>query len=80
MYCIPRLVQSARGVSFAITRRKPVGVSINGVIINNMRYADDIVSIATTEEGLQQLLDESNINGESKGLSINHKKTKCMVI
>ena len=34
--------------------------------------------IATTEDGLQQLLDEINRNGESKG--INHKKTKCMVI
>ena len=58
----------------------PVGVSINGVIINNIRYADDIVLIAATEEGLQQLLDEVNSNGESKGLSINHKRTKCMVI
>ena len=57
-----------------------VGVTINGVIINNIRYADDIVLIATTEEGLQQLLDEINSNGESKGLSINHKKTKYMVI
>ena len=36
--------------------------------------------IATTEEGLQQLLNEINSNAESKGLSINHKKTKCMVI
>ena len=36
--------------------------------------------IATTEDGLQQLLDEINSNGESKGLSINHKKTKSMVI
>ena len=57
----------------------PVGVSINGVIINNIRYADDIVSIATTEEGLQQLLDESNSNGESKGFSINHKKKEDQV-
>ena len=35
--------------------------------------------IATTEEGLQQLLDKMNSNGESKGLSIYHK-TKCMVV
>lgn len=58
----------------------PIRVSINGVIIDNIRYADDIVLIATNEEGLQQLLHESNSNGESKGLSINYKKTKGMVI
>ena len=58
----------------------PIRVSINGVIIDNIRHGDDIVLIATTEEGLQKLLHESNSNGESKGLSINYKKTKCMVI
>ena len=73
MYCIPTHVQSVWGVSFATTW-------INGVIIDNIRYADDIVLIATTKEGLQKLLHESNSNGESKGLSINYKKTKCMVI
>ena len=36
--------------------------------------------MTATEDGLQQLLDEINSNGESKGFSINHKKTKCMVI
>lgn len=41
----------------------PVGVSINGVIINNIRYADDIVLIATTEEGLQQLLEKDQGHG-----------------
>ena len=58
----------------------PVGVSINGVIINNIRYADNIVFIASTEEGLQQLLDENNSNSVPKGLSINCKKKKSMVI
>ena len=52
----------------------PVGFFINGVIINNITCADDIVLIATTEEGLQQLLDEINSNGESKGLSINPRR------
>ena len=58
----------------------PIRVSINGVIIDNIRYADDIVLKATTEEGLPKLLHESNSNGKSKSLSINYKKTKSMVI
>ena len=58
----------------------PEGVLVNGVRINNIRYADDTILIATSEKGLQRLLDEANISGEPKGLSINCKKTKCMVI
>ena len=80
MYRVPRLVQLVRESILRPLDEIPVRVSVNGVIINNIRYADDTVFIATTEEGLQQLLDEANSNGVPKGLSINCKKTKCMVI
>ena len=43
----------------------PVGISINGV---NIRYADDIILIATTEEGLQQRLDKLTAMANQKAL------------
>lgn len=58
----------------------PEGISMNGVHINNMRYADHTILMATSEEGLQRLLIETNENSELKGLSISCKKMKCMVI
>jgi len=35
------------------------GISVNGVKINNIRYADDAVLIATFPQGLQRLLDKT---------------------
>ena len=34
-----------------------IGVNISGKYLNNLRYADDIVLIATSPSGLQRLLD-----------------------
>ena len=34
------------------------GVSVSGRTLNNLRYADDIVLIATTPTALQQLIDK----------------------
>ena len=56
------------------------GVKVGGQNINNIRYADDTVLIADTEEGLQTLLQEVKEASERKGLSINVSKTECMVI
>jgi len=33
------------------------GILLKGVIINNLRYADDTVLISDTVEGLQRLID-----------------------
>ena len=56
------------------------GVKINGVNINNIRYADDTVLIADSEENLQRLLDITIEKSEEMGLTLNVKKTVCMVI
>lgn len=40
------------------------GVSVNGITINNIRYADDTVLLADTSEGLQNLLDRIMDAGE----------------
>ena len=56
------------------------GVKINGEHINNIRYADDTVLIADSEENLQRLLDITIQKTEEMELTLNVKKTKCMVI
>ena len=56
------------------------GVKVGGQNINNIRYADDTVLIADSEEKLQRLLETVNEASEDKGLSINVAKTECMVI
>ena len=56
------------------------GVKINGENINNIRYADETVLIADSEENLQRLLDITIEKSEEMGLTLNVKKTECMVI
>ncbi|MGX9987587.1 reverse transcriptase domain-containing protein [Soonwooa purpurea] len=56
------------------------GFIIGGHNLNNIRYADDTVLIADTEKKLQELLQKVAKESAGKGLSINYKKTECMVI
>jgi len=56
------------------------GVVINGEIINNMRYADDTVILASSQTGLQFLLQQVNSKCAEYGLKINTQKTKWMVV
>ena len=48
-------------------------------MINNLRYADDTVIIAETEEELQQLIDIVVRESENKGLDLNRPKSFTMV-
>src|SRR5438034_10734596 len=48
--------------------------------LNNLRYADDIVLITQSKEKLQEMLDIIDFYSEENGLSINQKKTECMVV
>ena len=56
------------------------GVTINGVCINNIRYADDTALIADSEEGLQRILELILDASSGEGLEFNCKKTFCMVV
>ena len=56
------------------------GVVIGGTRINNLRYADDTVLIATSESDLQQIINKVVTESEKKGLYINCKKTECLVV
>ena len=56
------------------------GVRVRGNNINNLRYADDTVLIADSEEKLQNVLTTVTVESENKGLQLNAKKTECMII
>ena len=55
------------------------GISIGGVNINNIRYADDTVIITDSAEKLQLLVETVNRESELMGLRINVKKTEVIV-
>ena len=56
------------------------GMKINGQNLNNLRYADDTVLIAESDDQLQKLLNIVVLESEKLGLTLNLKKTECMVV
>uniref|UniRef100_A0A8D8Y176 Craniofacial development protein 2 n=3 Tax=Cacopsylla melanoneura TaxID=428564 RepID=A0A8D8Y176_9HEMI len=56
------------------------GISINGLRLNNLRYADDTIIFADTIEGLQRLMNKIHETSTQYGLDINTGKTKFMII
>ena len=55
------------------------GIKIAGRNISNLRYADDIILIAESEEELKSLLMKVKEDSEKVGLKLNIQKTKIMV-
>ena len=51
------------------------GVRVGGHNINNLRYADDTVLIADSEEKLHNILTTVTSESENKGLQLNAKKS-----
>jgi hypothetical protein len=56
------------------------GIKVNGIFVNNIRYADDTAIVADNIEDLQCLLNDLTLASEARGLKINIKKTKSMII
>ena len=54
------------------------GIKIAGRNINNLRYADDTILMAESEEGLKSLLMKVKVESEKVGLKLNIQKTKIM--
>ena len=54
------------------------GIKIAGRNINNLRYADDTILMAETEEELKGLLMKLRKQSEKFGLKLNIRKTKIM--
>ena len=55
------------------------GISINGVKIDNLRFADDIDLLEESPQELQRALQLLSNEGRKTGLVINREKTKTMV-
>ena len=54
------------------------GIKIAGRNISNLRYADDNILMAESEEELKSLLMKVKEGGENVGLKLNIQKTKIM--
>ena len=54
------------------------GIKIAGRNINNLRYTDDTILIAESEEKLKRLLMKVKEESEKAGLKLNLQKTKIM--
>ena len=57
-----------------------IGVRVQGQLINNLRFADDIVLIADNDRDLQTLVDLVHQSSTNFGLKINITKTEIQVI
>jgi Reverse transcriptase (RNA-dependent DNA polymerase) len=57
-----------------------VGARLDGQIISNLRFADDIDLIAETATDLQDLTDRANNHSKRFGLKMNSQKTQVMAI
>lgn len=55
------------------------GLKVNGIIINNIRYADDAAILSDNINDLQFMLDRIVQHSENYGLQINVSKTKLLV-
>ena len=54
------------------------GIKIAGRNINNLRYADDTILMAESEEEIQSLLIKVKVESEKVGLKLNLQQTKIM--
>ena len=54
------------------------GIKIAGRNINNIRYADDTILMAESDEELKSLLMKVKAESEKVGLKLNMQKTKIM--
>ena len=54
-------------------------VTLNKTELNCLMYADDIVLLSETEDGLRNCLEKLMVYNEKWHLKLNHKKTKTMI-
>ena len=60
-------------------RKMKVGCAVGKTVVNVLAYADDIVLLAPTREGLQTLIDKCERDALSLDIKFNTKKTVCMM-
>ncbi|VDL68855.1 unnamed protein product, partial [Nippostrongylus brasiliensis] len=57
---------------------EPFGVEVNGVRLNHLRFADDIVLVTKTPEDASRMINGLHEAGKEAGLTINTTKTKVL--
>ena len=55
------------------------GITIHGLNVNNLRYADDTALIADDKDNLQKVVDKVKEVSSKAGLDMNVKKTKTVI-
>ena len=79
VYCHPAyLTYMQRALWNAGLDEAQVGIKIAGRDINNLRYSDDTILMAESEEELKSLLMKVKQESEKVGLQLNIQKTKIM--
>ena len=55
------------------------GININGVRLKNLRFDDDMILFAKSENELEKILEELNVEGKRDRMELNKRKTniKC---
>lgn len=76
----PLLFNLYSDIIFKQALETDIGIKINGLPINNLRYADDTVIMAESIGELQLLLNSVMSASREMGLNINTAKTKLMII
>ena len=56
------------------------GVLVGGVLLKDIKFADDQAMVASSEDGLQKMMDSLDVTGRRYDMKINVKKTKTMRI
>ena len=76
--CSPKLFTACLERAFQQLSWHERGMRIDGEYLSHLRFADDIIVFASTEEELQLMLTELNEASKSVGLHMNLRKTKVM--
>ena len=63
-----------------VTENTSAGITIGGRKIDNLRYADDTTLLCESKEDLMELLTRIQHRSKEKGLLLNTRKTKIMVV
>ena len=81
VYCLPAYLIYIQNISTFIQAgldESQIGIKIAGRNINNLRYADDTILMAESEEELRNLVMRVKEENAKNGLKLNIKNTKIM--
>jgi hypothetical protein len=56
------------------------GVKVGGELVTDVKFVDDQGMVASTEEGLQNIINKINETAKNYDMKISVQKTKIMVI